>query len=37
VEKYDRAKQARDDNIIQQRKDVVCLPENEGKNTGTNS
>jgi len=37
VEKYGRSKKARDDNIIQDKKDVVCLPDNSGITTDTNS
>jgi hypothetical protein len=35
MEKYDTARQATDGNIMLRRKDVLFLPDNYGKNTGT--
>jgi hypothetical protein len=33
VEKYGRARQATDGNIIRHREDTICMPGNQGKNT----
>jgi hypothetical protein len=35
VEKYSTARQATNDNIMLRRKDAICMPDNEGKNTDT--
>jgi hypothetical protein len=35
VEKCGKARQATDDNIIRPRKDAICMPDNQGKNTET--
>jgi hypothetical protein len=37
VEKYDIVIQTTDDNIMRHRKNVVCLPDNEGRNTDRNA
>jgi hypothetical protein len=37
VEKYGGLRQATDDNIIRRRKDAICMPDNEDKNTDTRS
>ena len=34
-EKHGGARQATDDNIIRRRRDAICVPDNEGKNTDT--
>ena len=33
VEKYGRAVQTTDDNVILRRKGAICMPDNQGKNT----
>jgi len=33
MEKHGRAGQATEDNVIQRRKDAICMPGNSGKNT----
>jgi hypothetical protein len=35
--KYGRARQAIDDNIMLRRKDAICMPNNEDKNTDAHS
>jgi hypothetical protein len=37
VEKYEKAKQAKDEDITLRRKDALCMPGNYGKNTDTYS
>jgi len=36
-ERYDTARQATSDNTMQHRKDLICMPDNEGKNKNTHT